>query len=197
MNSLAGDTKKTLQEVGRKLLILYAPWPLWIVSGHRIAGAQNSSATRQISATNDAGREILSYVPPPHMADFLSKNGQALVSSHLSALTDNLSNPQVTNTMSSTRSSHINRLQTHASLIFGSGFEQDWFTSKYKRGSIEKLQELLGANVTSKGKKYPLLPPILFPNGSRSKKDIFLNPALVRVSVLSYQAFATWYTHKM
>jgi hypothetical protein len=36
--------------------------------------------------------------------------------------------------------------------------------------------------MSSKGKKYLLLPPILFPQGSESKRDIFLNPAVVRVS---------------
>jgi hypothetical protein len=93
--------------------------------------------------------------------------------------------------MSSGRSSHINRLRNNASVIFGPGFEQHWFPSKFNRGSIEKLQELLGAQMTSKGKKYLLLPPILFPDGSQNKRDVFLNPALIRVSIFTSQAFTT------
>ena len=45
------------------------------------------------------------------------------------------------------------------------------------------LQELLGAYMTAEGKKYALLPPILFPQGSKNPTDIFLNPALVNVSL--------------
>ena len=57
------------------------------------------------------------------------------------------------------------------------------------------LQELLGAHMTAKGKKYPLLPPILFPKGSTNKRDVFLNPALVNVSFHS-QAFPIQHTNK-
>ena len=89
--------------------------------------------------------------------------------------------------MSAARSSHTNRLRTHAIEIFGDGFERVWFATRYDRAAIEKLQVLSGAHMTDKGKRYRLLPPILFPDGSNSKKDVFLNPALVRVSVLSYQ----------
>ena len=99
--------------------------------------------------------------------------------------------------MMAARSSHVNCLRSHASLIFGPGFDQEWFASGYQRASIEKLQDLLGANSTQRGKKYPLLPPILFPDGSQSKRDVFLNPALVRVSIFSYQAFAMWYIDKI
>ena len=154
-------------------------------------------ATGQISTNDDAGTEILSYVPLSFVADFLSSAGQTLVSSRIfSILVNDLSNLQIINTMSSVRSSHINRLRNNASLIFGPGFEQSWFASKFKRGSIQKLQDLLGATVTPKGKKYRLLPPILFPDGSQNKRDVFLNPALVRVSVVPYQAFAMRYTDK-
>lgn len=51
------------------------------------------------------------------------------------------------------------------------------------------LQALLGANMTSQGKKYPLFPPILFPDELQRKKDVFLNPALVRVSLYAYKDF--------
>jgi len=86
--------------------------------------------------------------------------------------------------MMAARSSHINCLRGHASLIFGPGFNQEWFASGFQRASIEKFQGLLGANSNQKGKKYPLLPPILFPDGSKSGRDVFLNPVLVRVRIV-------------
>jgi len=187
-----GETK-LLQDVGKKLFVLYAPWPSWKISGCWIA---DTPAAGNITATDDSGREILSYVPLPLVADFLSSSGQSLVS-HLkphcvfSVLTVNLNDLQVTNAMSSARSSQINRLRNHGALIFGPDFDQNWFLSKSDRGSVEKLQKLLGAHMTPEGRKYPLLPPILFPDQSQKQSDVFLNPALVRVSTLSYRAFAT------
>lgn len=88
--------------------------------------------------------------------------------------------------MGGTRATHINRLRTHAGEIFGPGFEQTWFATKFKRGSVEKLQVASGAYTTSMGKKYRLLPPILFPKDSKHKKDVFLNPALIKVRLLFY-----------
>jgi len=69
-------------------------------------------------------------------------------------------------------------------LIFGKNFEQEWFQSKFKgRGGIKKLQELVGATEGPNGTKtYRLLPPVLFPEGSTRKQDVFLNPALIKVS---------------
>ena len=96
--------------------------------------------------------------------------------------------------MGGTRATHINRLRTHAGKIFGPGFEQTWFATKFKRGSVEMLQVVSGAYVTTKGKKYRLLPPILFPKDSEHKKDVFLNPALIKVSLLFYQLTNTRYT---
>ena len=93
--------------------------------------------------------------------------------------------------MSTSQSSHVNRLQAHALNIFSPGFEKDWFATHFDRGGVEKLQMLSGATMTHKGKKYLLLPPILSPDGSKSNKDVFLNPALARVSALLYQLFAT------
>ena len=98
--------------------------------------------------------------------------------------------------MTSGRSSHINQLQANTSLIFGPEFDQTWFPSKFNRGSIEKFQYLLGAQMTPEGKKYPLLPPILFPDGPQNKKDVFLNPALVRVRIFSCDTFTTQYTEE-
>lgn len=152
--------------------------------------------------TDDAGREILSYVPLPLVPHFLSDDGQSIVSCPklsyyaFSLLTHTPNDRQITRAMTSARSSHVNRLRHSASLIFGPGFEQCWFPSKFNgRGSVEKLQVLLGAHLTAQGKKYPLIPPILFPDGSTNKRDVFLNPALVRVSFVYYQVFTTILTN--
>jgi len=76
----------------------------------------------------------------------------------------------------------------HASLIFGPGFEQSWFPSKFNRALIPELQDLLGVHFTAKGKEYAVLPPILYPKGSANKRsDLFLNPALAKASTFSYQ----------
>lgn len=93
--------------------------------------------------------------------------------------------------MATSRSSHVNHLRANAIDIFGPGFEKKWFATRFNRGGVDKLQMLSGASFTSKGKKYRLLPPILFPNGSENNKDVFLNPALVKVSALFYQLFTT------
>jgi hypothetical protein len=98
--------------------------------------------------------------------------------------------------MGTVRSSHVNCLRANASTIFGPGFEQSWFPSKFKRGTIEKLQQLLGAQVSTQGKKYILLPPILFPSGSKSKRDIFMNPALVKACITFHQTFTTLHTDR-
>ena len=190
--------KAPLREVGLKILILCTPWPLWTVSGPWIAGAPDAPAldapaldapvVRNITATDDTGREILSYVPLPLVSDFLSTAGQTLVS-HLelfllfSTLTNDPNDPQVTSAMTGGRSFHVNRLRGCGAMIFGPGFEQIWFPSRINRGSIEKFQTLLGAHMTPEGKKYPLLPPILFPTGSQNRKDVFLNPALAKASL--------------
>lgn len=74
------DTAKELKLVAKKLFVLYSPWPSWRISGYCIAGDSNASATERISTTDEAGREILSYVPVPLEGDFLSNAGQSLVS---------------------------------------------------------------------------------------------------------------------
>lgn len=58
------------------------------------------------------------------------------------------------------------------------------------------LQQLLGAYTTPKGKKYRLIAPILFLDETERNKDIFLNPALVKVSILFYQTFVMIPTDK-
>lgn len=89
--------------------------------------------------------------------------------------------------MNTARSSHVNRLRHVAGEIFGPGFEQKWFATKFNRGNIGMLQVLSGAYVGPMGKGYRLFAPILFPGGSAKRsKDIFLNPALAKVSVLFF-----------
>ena len=188
--SLGADAKRELEVVAKKILVLCIPWQsAWAVSGGHIAESKSGSrATRKITETDDLGREILSYVSLPLMADFMSNAGQSLVSQARipSSRTNNPNDPQVSKTMSTARSSHVNRLRGCASLIFGPEFDQNWFITKFDRQSVEKLQELLGVQPTGQGRKYSLLPPILYPNSSMKKKDLFLNPALVNVSNPSY-----------
>lgn len=190
--------RTSLREVGKKLFVLYNPWPSWRVSGRWIVDTPDAG---KITATDDGGREILSYVPLPLVADFLSTTGQQFVSRPkphcvFSVLMVNPNKLQVTDTMSSVRSSQINRVRNNASLIFGSEFPQDWFLSRFNRGSIQEFQKLLGAYMTTAGKKYPLFPPILFPDESQNKSDLFLNPVIVKVSTFFYRAPTTWYVDK-
>ena len=191
--------KEPLQEIGKKILILCTLWPLWTISSSWIIGASDMPVTGDITATENAGMEILSYVPSLLVADFLSAAGQPLVHCpnlcHTPPmLTSNPNNPQVTGAMMSGCLTHINWLWGHTSLIFSPKFDQTWFPLKANRGSIKKLQYLLGACITPEGKKYPLLPPILFPNGSQNKKDVFLNLALVRVCIFFCKTSTTQYT---
>ena len=86
--------------------------------------------------------------------------------------------------MGGARSSHINRLRNNAGEIFGPEFPQKWFATRFKRATVPKLQDFSGVKDTLGGKEYPVFPPILFPNGIENKKDVFLNPALVNVSIL-------------
>ena len=189
---VGAETADELREITGKIFVLCCPWKLWTVSGPWIASTPAGGGT--IAGTDAAGREILSIVPPSIVQDFLSGAGQEFVSCPkphriFFVLITNPNDPQVYRAMSTIRSSHINRLRSHGSMIFGREFEQALFPSRFDRGSIAKFQELLGVRATPVGKKYPLLPPILFPNGSTSKaRDIFLNPALVRVSTFSSQA---------
>ena len=90
--------------------------------------------------------------------------------------------------MGGRRSTHINRVRTHAARILGPGFQQDWFAPSFDRTSISKLEELAGAQWSAGGKKYNPFPPIFFLNPEiEDKKDLFLNPALIAVSTPSFQ----------
>ena len=80
------------------------------------------------------------------------------------------------------RGTHISTLRLCGRLIFGTDFQQEWFPSKFNgRGDIEMLQRLVTEEKDGK-KAYPLFPPILYPEGSARKRDVFLNPALINVS---------------
>ena len=102
-------------------------------------------------------------------------------------MNDDLPQSQVRGAMSKARSSHIHRLRQSASTIFDGDFKQGWFCTSFDRSSLPEFQELLGVTITAEGKKYPLLPPILFRNGPRDKEGLFLNSALVRVCVSSVE----------
>lgn len=86
--------------------------------------------------------------------------------------------------MSKNRGTYTNILRSQAVKIFGPEFKKDWFARGYERESVELLQTLSGAHITPKGKKYRLLAPILFPRGEKVMRKIFLNPALIEVSIL-------------
>ena len=182
------ELEKALKGVRRKILIFCTPWPMWTISRSWIAAASDEPAVGSITGTDNIRREILSYVPLPLVLDFLSTTSQALVSCLkpylvFSILMNDPNGPQVTAAMQGGHLFHTNCLQTNGALIFGPGFEQSWFPLKTNRENNEMFQMLLGVHTTSEGKKYCLLPPILFPTGSTNRKDVFLNPALVRVSV--------------
>jgi hypothetical protein len=173
-------------------MVLCIPWPLWTVSRKFIVEGADAE-TVGITASDSTGDEILSYVDEGLRTAFLSKPGQTIVSSHkirrCYPLIDYFNDYQVIGAMTGVRSTHINRLRGVAASIFGEGFSPDWFPSKFSenggRGAIKKLQDLLGLEVTPKGKKYALFPPILYPyiDGSKiNPKDAFLNPTLWKVS---------------
>ena len=81
--------------------------------------------------------------------------------------------------------SHIHCICQLGSIIFGNCFEQQWFLSEYDRSTLPEFQKLLGAMATSGGKKYPLLPPVLYLHGLMSKDTLFLNPTLAKVCVFA------------
>ena len=100
-----------------------------------------------------------------------------------------LNDPQVTKTMQGVRSSQLSRIRSSASLIFG--FPQQWFETGAARASNETFQKLLGAHMTTAGKEYEPISPFLYPDGSTRRGDLFLNPALAKVSKFSYLSSTT------
>ena len=90
--------------------------------------------------------------------------------------------------MRAARSSYIFRLRSVGNRIFG--FSADFFDSKFDRSTVSEFQVLLGVKNTSKGKRYPMFPPILYPDGkSTDPKQLFLNPALTKVDIHFNQGF--------
>ena len=84
--------------------------------------------------------------------------------------------------MRTSRSAYIHRLRRAGNRIFG--FDTDFFDSKYDHSTVPEFQVLLGVKDTPKGKRYPMLPLILYPEETgMDPKKLFLRPALVRVSV--------------
>ena len=76
---------------------------------------------------------------------------------------------------------HVHRLRSSGGLIFG--LDSDFFVIGYDRANLGVFQKLLGVKDTLKGKRYPMLPPILYPvESGMDPKKLFLNPALVNVS---------------
>lgn len=82
--------------------------------------------------------------------------------------------------MRTARSTYVHRLRSVGNKIFG--FSADFFDSKFDRSVVPQFRALLGVMDTPRGKRYPMLPPILYPNdGDMDPKRLFLNPALVKV----------------
>jgi len=82
------------------------------------------------------------------------------------------------------RSTYVHTLRGSAGIIFG--FPPEFFTTDFDRSKVPEFQALLGVKNTAKGPRYPVLPPILYPDGNYGEPtQLFLNPALVKVSILS------------
>jgi len=180
--------KKELQDVAKKLLVLCAPWPLWMVSGCWIIGALCLPATSAIMATNSAGNEILSYVPLPILADFLSKTGQSIISSPntFSILTNSLNDPRSATlwVLLGRLTPIVSGLMQTRSLALGlNRHGSQWDTIEELSRSSKYSQAHIWL---TRARSIVSYPQYFFPNGSDKKKDIFLNPALVRVSVLYF-----------
>lgn len=90
--------------------------------------------------------------------------------------------------MRTARSTYVHRLRGVGNKIFG--FSADFFDSKFDRSVVPEFQTLLGVKNTPKGKRYPMFPPILYPsNSGMDPKQLFLNPALVKVMFTPIEGF--------
>jgi hypothetical protein len=74
------EAVKQLEAIGRKLLLLSIPWPLWTVIGCWVVSSSAGLAPNEITESDYTGREVLSYVPPTLHEHFLSLTGQRIVS---------------------------------------------------------------------------------------------------------------------
>jgi hypothetical protein len=85
--------------------------------------------------------------------------------------------------MSNVCGPYISNLQKAGPHIFGSRFDTSWFPTSFARETVPLLNKLLGASGSSEERKtYPLFPPIFYPKNVVNAKNIFLNPALPKVS---------------
>ncbi|GBE85320.1 hypothetical protein SCP_0705070 [Sparassis crispa] len=75
------------------------------------------------------------------------------------------------------RSTMINTLRTHAASIF-TGTPAEYFGTQYDRAAIPNFQAKLKAPADA---KYPLWPPILFPDLKYDMRVVFHNPLLPRI----------------
>lgn len=81
--------------------------------------------------------------------------------------------------MRKARSSYVHRLRSVGNKIFG--FSGNFFDSKFDRSAVPEFRALLGVTDSLKGKRYPMFPPILYPNDSMNPRQLFLNPVLTKV----------------
>jgi hypothetical protein len=87
--------------------------------------------------------------------------------------------------MGKSRSSTIHRLRQVGGTIFGT--DPSYFVSGYDRESVPEFQQLLGITDSNMGKRYPMFPPILYPEDSGlDARQLFLNPAIAKVSKISF-----------
>lgn len=97
--------------------------------------------------------------------------------------------------MKEVRGSHKYKVQSVAYIVFEELMEQEWFgpmnmtkinnfrkwfRRDFNRATLKPFQDLL---LTSDKSRYDVFPPILFPDFDvTKKKEVFLNPALIKVS---------------
>jgi hypothetical protein len=184
------EVESGLQEVAKKLFMLCSPWAVWRTSGSFIAELPDVLESDEpgkppppLTETDTVGERILAFVPQQLLEAFLSSSGQAIVSSlplspPSSTLT--LAKSEVEKTMNGQRTAHVHRLRISGAKIFG--LNSEFFDIEFDRSQSEVCQKLLGVQITPKGKHYPILPPILYPEGSMDPKKLFLNTAIIRVS---------------
>ena len=174
------------------MVILCSPWPEWDVSGSSITELPPETGSKQSTSGDNIDKSvisnrILSFVPPQLRELFLSSRGQRLVSHFELYFLDSDTDTEwlkVGETMTAKRSTHVHTLRGCAGIIFG--FSSDLFVTDFDRSEVPEFQALLGVRETPKGKRYPVLPPILYPDGKyRDPEQLFLNPALIKVTNLS------------
>ena len=91
---------------------------------------------------------------------------------------------QVRTSMKSFRSTSINKLRAKGTAIFGSQYSEKWFETGYNRADVVEFQKLLGVEDPN-CRQYALFPPIFYPDDQKRRRDVFLNPALFKVSTYS------------